>query len=210
MAGYLELLTAAIRGLLASRRDLVLENLALRHQLAMCGRRSRVRAGDRLLWGMLLRRWTGWRSALVVLHPGTVVRWHRQGWRTYWKWKSRPRRGGRPRIDIEARELIIRIARENPRWGAVRIRGELLSLGHDVSAASVRRYRRQALRLPPSQRWHAFLENHRRELWAADFFTVPTVLFRTLYVFVVVSHDRGASNTSMSPRIRRLHGSGSR
>ena len=190
MGTYIGLVIAAIRGLLTSQQDLVLENLALRHQLAMCGRRPRVHGGDRLLWVALFRRWTGWRSALVVLKPDTVVRWHREGWRRYWRWKSRQKRGGRRKIAQEARELIARIARENPRWGAVRIRGELLALGHDVSAASVRRYRRQALRRPPSQRWHTFITNHRHDLWAVDFFTVPTLLFQTLYVFVVVSHDR--------------------
>lgn len=190
MAGYLELLTAAIRALFAARLDLVIENPALRHQLAMCDRRPRVQGSDRLLWGMFFRRWAGWRSTLVVLHPDTVMRWHREGWRSYWRWKSRSERGGRPPIDAEVRDLIIRIARENPRWGAVRVRGELIALGHDVSAATVRRYRQYALRRPPSQRWRTFLENHRRELWAADFFTVPTLFFQTLYVFVVVSHDR--------------------
>ncbi|MDA1147832.1 MAG: integrase core domain-containing protein [Chloroflexi bacterium] len=190
MGTYIGLLMAVLRGLLVSRGDLVLENLALKHQLAMCGRRPRVRGGDRLLWVTLFRCWTGWRSALVVLNPDTVVRWHREGWRRYWRWKSRQKRGGRRKIAPEARELIARIARENPRWGAVRIRGELLALGHDVSAASVRRYRRQALRRPPSQRWHTFITNHRHDLWAVDFFTVPTLLFQTLYVFVVVSHDR--------------------
>ncbi|MSQ31303.1 MAG: transposase [Dehalococcoidia bacterium] len=190
MAGYLELLTATIRGLFAARADLLLDNLALRHQLAMCRRPPQVRGGDRLLWGAVFRGWTGWRSALIVLHPDTVVRWHREGWRRYWRWKSRSKQAGRPKIAPEARNLIARIARENPRWGAVRIRGELLALGHDVSTASVRRYRRQALRRPPSQRWHTFLANHRHDLWAADFFTVPTLLFQTLYVLVVVSHDR--------------------
>jgi len=94
-----------------SRQDLILENLALRHQLAMCGRRSRVRGGDRLLWVTLSRRWTGWRSALVVLKPDTVVRWHREGWRRYWQWTSRQKRGGRRKIAQEARDLIARIAR---------------------------------------------------------------------------------------------------
>jgi putative transposase len=177
-------------GCLLPNEDLVLENLALRHQLAMCGRRPSVRGGDRLLWVTLFRHWTGWRGALVVLKPDTVVRWHREGWRRYCWWRSRQKRGGRHKIAQEARALIARIARENPRWGAVRIRGELLALGHDVSAASVRRYRRVALRRPPSQRWHTFITNHRRDLWAVDFFTVPTLLFQTLYVFVVVSHDR--------------------
>ena len=97
---------------------------------------------------------------------------------------------GPPRIDPEARELIMRLARENPRWGAVRIQGELRALGHDVSAETVRRYRLRALRRPPSESWRAFLRNHRHEIWAADFFTVPTISLATLYVFFFVSHGR--------------------
>ena len=116
MGSYLGLLTAMVCGVFASRGDLVLENLALRHQLAMCRRRPRVRNADRLLWGHLLRRWSGWRATLVVLHSDTVVRWHREGWRRYWRWKSRFTSDGRRRIAQEARELIARIARENPRW----------------------------------------------------------------------------------------------
>ena len=173
-----------------SRRDLLLENLALRHQLAMCERRPRVRNPDRLLWAQVLRRWPGWRDALLVLEPATVVRWHRAGWRRYWTWKSRGRRPGRRRIPAEARELILRLARENPRWGAMRIRGELRALGYDLSAETVRRYRLRALRRPPSQRWRTFLTNHRPEIWAADFLTVPTLTFGTLYIFFVISHAR--------------------
>ena len=190
MGAYLMLLTATLRRVAAPRRDLLLENLALRHQLMMCRRRPRVSNADRLFWAGAFRRWSGWRGSLLVLHPDTVVRWHRSGWRRYWRWRSRAPRGGRRRIAPEARTLISRMTKENPRWGAVRIRGELLALGHDVSAASVRRYRRRALRRPPSQRWAAFVANHRHELWAADFFTVPTLFFQTLYVLVVVSHDR--------------------
>ena len=181
-------------GLLArcgrSRQDLLLENFALRHQLAMCERRPHVRGIDRLLWAHLLRRWSGWRMSLVILHPDTVVRWHRRSWRRFWAWKSRSRRPGRRRIPIEARDLILRLARENPRWGAMRIRAELRMLGYDVSAETVRRYRLQALRRPPSQRWRTFLRNHRDVIWAADFCTVPTLMFGTLYVFFVISHAR--------------------
>ena len=147
---------AVLLGVLArlgrSRRDLLLENLAVRHQLAMCAQRPRVTNSDRVLWGHLLRRWSGWRASLVVLHPDTVVRWHRAGWRRFWARKSRVRCPGRRRIPAEARALIRRLAQENPRWGAVRIRAELRTLGYDVSAETVRRYRLQARRRPPSQR----------------------------------------------------------
>ncbi|MDA1061728.1 MAG: integrase core domain-containing protein [Chloroflexi bacterium] len=173
------------------RTDHAFEVAALKQQLAMYeGRRPDIRDSDRLFWVLLVLLFPRWRDSLVVVRPETVVRWHRAGWRRYWTWKSRPHRRGRPRIDPEARELILRLARENRTWGSVRIQGELRALGHDVSAETVRRYRLQALRRPPSPNWRAFLTNHRHELWACDFFTVPTISFTTLYVFFFVSHAR--------------------
>ena len=124
-----------------------------------------------------------------MVEPDTVVRWHRSAWRAYWRWKSR-RGPGRPHIPAEWQRLILRIATENPRWGAVRIVGELRALGFDVSARTVSRYRQQALRGPPSQSWRTFLRNHASSIWAADLFTVQTLTFRTLYVFVVIDHGR--------------------
>ena len=124
-----------------------------------------------------------------MVEPDTVVRWHRSAWRAYWRWKSR-RRSGRPRIPAELRQLIVRIATEHPRWGAVRIVGELRALGFEVSARTVSRYRQQALRRPPSQSWRTFLRNHPSSIWAADRCTVQTLTFRTLYVFVVIDHGR--------------------
>jgi len=154
----------------------------------MCERRPRVTELDRVIWAHFLRRWSGWRLSLVVLHPDTLVRWHRRSWRRYWTWKSRAHRPGRRRIPLEARELILRLARENPRWGSVRIRAELRTLGHDISAETVRRYRLRARRHPPSQRWRTFLRNHRDVIWAADFCTVPILTFGTLSVFFLISH----------------------
>ena len=124
-----------------------------------------------------------------MVEPDTVVRWHRSAWRAYWRWKSR-RGPGRPHIPAEWQRLILRIATEHPRWGAVRIVGELRALGCDVSARTVSRYRQQALRRPPSQSWRTFLRNHASSIWAADLFTVQTLTFRTLYVFVVIDHGR--------------------
>ena len=191
MVAYLRPWTAALRAWLRVRSDHAFEVAALRQQLAMYERRRPdVRDSDRLVWVLLVRLLPGWRDALVAVRPETVVRWHRAGWRRYWTWKSRPRPPGRPRIDPEARELIVRLARENRTWGAVRIQGELRALGHDVSAETVRRYRLPALRQPPSQGWRAFLRNHRHEIWACGFFTVPTVSFTTLYVLFLVSHAR--------------------
>ena len=189
---YLRLLVAALFASVRARRDLVLENLALRHQLAVYTRgrrRPRLRRHDRRLWSLLARGWSGWRGTLVMVEPDTVVRWHRSARRAYWRWKSR-RGPGRPHIPAELRQLIVRIATEHPRWGAVRIVGELRALGFEVSARTVSRYRRQALRRPPSQSWRTFLRNHASSIWAADRFTVQTLTFRTLYVFVVIDHDR--------------------
>jgi hypothetical protein len=130
MTGYVGPWMGLLRGWLRTKNDLALENAALRQQLAMYERRrAQVRDADRLFWVVLTRIWPGWRKALVAVQPETVLRWHRAGWRRYWTWKSRPRRRGRPRIDREARELILRLAGENPRWGAVRIQGELRASG---------------------------------------------------------------------------------
>ena len=144
---YLRLLVAALFASVRARRDLVLENLALRHQLAVYTRgrrRPRLRCHDRRFWSLLARGWSGWRGTLVMVEPDTVVRWHRSAWRAYWRWKSR-RGPGRPHIPAEWQRLILRIATEHPRWGAVRIVGELRALGFDVSARTVSRYRQQAL-----------------------------------------------------------------
>jgi transposase InsO family protein len=121
--------------------------------------------------------------------PDTVVRWHRQGWRLFWRWQSRAR-GGRPHLSCEVRELILTMSRENRLWGTERIRGELLKLGIVVSNRSVRRYRWRGPRHPSSQTWRTFLRNHAHHLWAADLFTVPTLTFKTLYVLVFTAHGR--------------------
>jgi transposase InsO family protein len=190
---YFRLFLIALRGVHRERRDLVLENLALRQQLMVYHRSRRptgLTAADRRFWATLARRWAPWRASLVVVQPATVVRWHRIAWRRYWTWRSRPNRGGRPRVTAETRHLIQRMARENPTWGPMRIVGELQALGLPVGATTVRRYRREALRRPPSPSWRTFLQLHAPEIWAADFFTVPTLTFRTLYVFFVIAHDR--------------------
>ena len=156
MRTYLGLLTNAVRSALRSRHDLMLENLALRQQLAVLSRqraRTRTKPADRLFWSWLSRYWPGWRSTLVMVQPETVIRWQRTAWRGYWSWKSRARHPGRRRISKERQGLIARSATENPRWSAVRIQGELLALGYEVSAETVRCYRRRALRPPPSQSW---------------------------------------------------------
>ncbi len=170
-----------------------MENLALRHQLIVLKRsqrgRLRLDSADRWLWIWLARFWSNWRSALLIVKPETVIAWHRQGFRWYWRWKSRHGEPGRPTIELEVRELIRKMSLANPLWGAPRIHGELLKLGIQVSQATVAKYMARQRR-PPSQTWRTFLENHVQQLVATDFFVVPTVTFRLLYVFIVLAHDR--------------------
>jgi len=183
-----------IHALLRPRLDLALENMALRQQLAVLKTkkpRPSLRASDRILWILLHRLWSRWRDALIIVQPETVIRWHRQGFRRYWRWKSRTNRGGRPRSDIEIRDLIQRMVSENPTWGAPRVHSELLMLGFVVSDRTVARYMPKRPRDPDAhQRWMTFLRNHRDCMAAMDFFTVPTVRFQVLYVLFIIHHAR--------------------
>jgi len=165
---------------------------ALRQQVAVYNRsikRRRLRARDRAFWVWMSRLWRDWRSTLVIVKPDTVVRWHREGFRLYWRWKSRRGRGRRPRIEPEVRDLIRRMSRENLTWGAPRIQSEIAMLGYSVAERTVAKYMVRTGK-PPSQTWRTFLENHVTDLAAIDFFTVPTATFRVLYCFVVLRHDR--------------------
>ena len=183
---------ALLLSLTKSRRQLLLENLALRQQVTMLRqsvKRPRTTTADRLFWVLLSRHVDGWRQMLHSLHPDTVVRWHRQGFRLYWRCRSRGPKPGRPAIDTGLRKLIRDMQASNIGWGAPRIHGELLKLGIDVSQATVSKYMIRSKK-PPSQTWRAFLSNHEESLAAMDFFTVPTARFRVLYVFIVLSHDR--------------------
>jgi transposase InsO family protein len=174
----LSALLATARSSLKSQHVLALENLALRQQLAILRRRTK----------RLSRLWTGWQGTLIVVKPQTVISWHRKGFKLYWTWKSR-NKGGRPRVDVTIRRLIRQMANDNATWGAPRIHGELLKLGFDVSEPTVSRYMPRR-RKPPSQTWRTFLLNHSKDLVSIDFFVVPTVTFRLLYVFVVLEHER--------------------
>src|SRR5438128_129500 len=174
-----------------SRAALQLEILALRHQLGVLHRsvkRPKLTTADRLLWACLCRIWPNWRSALVIVKPDTVIAWHRKAFRLFWTWKGRRGRPGRPAVPHDVRELIRRMSRENPLWGAPRIHGELLKLGIDVGETSVSKY--MGRRRPPSQTWRTFLKNHLTTMVSVDFFTVPTIRFQVLYVFLVLAHDR--------------------
>ena len=187
----LQLVTALLGQLLQSRAALAAENLALRQQLAVLQRsvkRPRFHRRDRIFWVWLSRLWHGWRSSLIVVQPETVLRWHREGFSLYWRWKSRGR-CGRPKLDAKIRTLIRRMSRENPTWGRRRIRSELHLLGYEVGDLTVAKYMVRGGK-PPSQGWRVFLRNHAREIAAIDFFTVPTVDFRILICFLVLRHDR--------------------
>jgi putative transposase len=141
-----------------------------------------------MLWAWLSRVWSDWRSALVIVKPETVISWHRKGFRLFWTWRGGLGTAGRPAVSHEIRHLIRRLSRVNPLWGAPRIHGELLKLGIEIGETSVATYmgRHQT---PPSQTWRTFLENHVKDLVSVDFFTVPTIRFQVLYVFLVLAHD---------------------
>ena len=178
-----------------SRHNLLLDNLALHQQLSVlkeCRPVPRFAAPDKLLWVALRRFWFGWKRALIIVQPETVVCWHKAGFRLYWKWLSRHRnRAGRKCVSSELRKLIFRMVAENPTWGAPRIHGELKMLGFDISERTVLRWMRKAPRsLEPAKRWAAFLSNHCETIAAMDFFTVPTLTFGVLYCFFVIAHDR--------------------
>jgi hypothetical protein len=206
------LLLGLFRRCLHSRRDLLLENLALRQQLLALQRRKpkpRLARIDRLFWVATQRLWPKWKQALVVVTPETVVRWHRAGFRLYWNWLSRHRVVvGRKRISKELQDLIFLMVAENPTWGAPRIHGELLKLGFDISERTVSRWARKAPKNPqPAMRWQAFLDNHREAIAAMDFFTVPTLTFGVLYCFFMIAHDRRQSCIATSQDTQPASGS---
>jgi putative transposase len=186
-------LLAGLTSTLRTRASLQVEILALRHQLAVLQRTKRrripIRSADRLLWIALSRLWPEWRRALLLVKPATVIGWHRRGFRFYWRWKSSRGRIGRPGTSKKVRALIREMSSANVLWGAPRLHGELLKLGIEVSQVTVAKYRLKHCK-PPSQTWRTFLENHVRQLVSVDFFVVPTLSFRILYVFLVLDHER--------------------
>jgi hypothetical protein len=181
-----------IRAALRERRDLALENLALRLQMGVLKRRKGVpglKRKDRVFWVVLSRIWAPWRQALHRVNGDTVVGWQRKGFRIYWTRISQRKYWGRRQASSEVSALIQRMAIANPFWGAPRIHGELLKLGMEISERAVSRPMPKH-RKPPSQTWKAFLNNPVQGLVSVDFFTVPTVNFRVLFVFAVLAHHR--------------------
>ncbi len=184
LLAFATVLLHSLRACFRNQREQALVELALRQQLAVyahAGGSPRLTSLDRAFWVLLRQVWPRWREALVVVQPERVVRWHRQGFRLYWRFRSR-RRPGRPPIPKDVRELIRRMAPENP-WGARKIHAELAKLGIEVSLATVSRY---LPKQPPDparrQKWRTFLANHKDAIAAMDFFVVPTVRFRLLHV----------------------------
>jgi transposase InsO family protein len=173
-----------------SRAAVELENLALRHQLHVLRRqrpgRLRLFTFDRLLWVLLYRLWPRCLEAMVLVKPATVIQWHRQGFRLFWRWRSR---SGRPSVEREIRNLIRQMSSANPLWGAPRIYGELLKLGIEVSQATVAKYmvRRRGT---PSQNSRTFLRNQAQGIAAIDMFVVASASFQLLYVMIILTHDR--------------------
>jgi putative transposase len=194
MVRFIGLCLGTLVRILRARRSVLLENLALRQQLAVLKRRHprpRLDLLDKLFWVAVRRFWSGWQQSLIVVTPETVVRWHRAGFRLYGKLISKVRRPvGRRPTSKQVQELI-RMVVENPAWGAPRIHGELLMLSFDVSERAISRWVKRAPRDPePARRRLTFLRNHREAIAAMDFFTVPTITFSALYCFFVISHDR--------------------
>jgi hypothetical protein len=185
-------LLAFVVGLFRSRASLRLENLALRHQLAVYKqtvRRPSLRSTDRMFWAWLSRLRPGWHAALAFVQPRTVIAWQRQRFRDYWRQLSQQGRPGRPTIAKEVRELIQNMSRANPTWGAPRIVGELRKLGIEVAKSTVEKYRIRPKK-PTSPTWKTFLQNHMEDLVALDFFVVPTVMNRVLFVLLILAHAR--------------------
>jgi hypothetical protein len=192
MAEVFRLIVWAILDLFRSRASLEAEIVALRQQLNVLRRKSTRRpafsAFDRLFFAGLYRIAPGIKNALAIVRPETVIRWHRAGFRLFWRWKSQPR-SGRPKVTLEVRQLIRDMSLANPLWGAPRIHGELLMLGIDVGQTSVAKYMMKR-RKPPSQGWRAFLRNHADGIVSMDLFVVPTFSFKLLYGLLILRHGR--------------------
>jgi putative transposase len=177
---------------LRSRVALQMEILTLRHHLSILERsvkRPRLSALDRWLWVWLSHHRSGWRAGIRLVKPATVIAWQHKSFGLFWTWKCRHGHPGRPAVALELRQLIRRMSRENPLWGAPKIHGELLKLGFEISESTVSKYLVRPHGVPP-QNWRTFLKNHVKSLVSVDFFTVPTIRFQILYVFLVLAHER--------------------
>jgi hypothetical protein len=182
-----------LMSMLKTPAQLRLENLAVRQQLSVLRRsapkRLKLTRADRIFWVWLRRVWGDWKSALMIVKAETVIAWHRKGFRLFWTWRIHRGKPGRPKVPQEIRDLIRMLSRNNPGWGAPRIRGELLKLGIEITEPTVAKYMVRH-RKPPSQTWRTFLENHVKTMVSVDLFFVPTIRFEILCVFLVLAHER--------------------
>src|SRR6266404_4831244 len=187
MIALIRFVLAVLASPFQSKSRLEAENAVLRHQLIVLRRklkgRARLTNNDRWFFVQLYRCFPSILKVVTIVQPGTLVSWHRAGFRRYWRWKSHSL-GGRPKIAADLRALIRRMSAENPLWGAPRIHGELLKLGFEVAQSCVAKYMVKRCG-PPSQTWRSFLRNHAPETAAMDLFVVPNIGFDLLYVFVI-------------------------
>src|SRR3974390_3475671 len=192
MIALLWVVLAILASPFKSKSRLEAENATLRRQLIVLRRkvhgRVRLTSNDRLFFVQLYRWFPSVRQVLAIVRPEALIRWHRLGFRCYWRWKSRST-GGRPRTESELRALIRRISIENPLWGAPRIHGELFKLGFEIGQSSVAKYM-VTRPIPPSPGWRPFLRNHAPDVGAMDLFVVPIIDFDLLYAFVIIRIDR--------------------
>ena len=169
-----------------------LEILALHHQVAVYQRsvpRPRIQPTDRLLWTWLARLWAGWQNALAFVQPRTVIAWQQKRFREHWRRLSQGTKSGRPIVGKDIQALIKHMSQANPTWGSPRIVGELRKLGIDVAKSTVEKYQVRPQR-PSSPTWKTFLNNHVKDLVSLDFFVVPTVTYKVLFVLVILAHER--------------------
>jgi transposase InsO family protein len=192
MTDLFKLILGVLASLSRSRAKLEAEILVLRQQINVLRRRASKRPHlnntDRFLFVWLYRWFPSVLGAIAIVRPETIVRWHRAGFRAYWRWRSR-NRVGRPKVSIELRTLIGEMSCANRLWGAPRIHGELLKLGFEVAQSTVARYMCRRFG-PPSQGWRTFLSNHADGIAAVDLFVLPTITFQTLYCLVILRHGR--------------------
>ena len=169
-----------------------MENIFLRKQLEILNRskkRLRVTKRDRIFFSLSNKLLFNWKDNLIILKPETVIKWHRKGFKLIWKMKSK-HKGGRGRVDVETRKLIIQFAMDNVYWGIPRIHGEIQKLGYNISQTTVFRYLQKFKRSRPTQNWTTFLSNHSKEIISLDFFSVPTINFKILHVLIIIEHQR--------------------
>jgi hypothetical protein len=192
MVAILRLLFVAFLARWRSRSGLEIENLVLRHQLNVlrctAPKRVRLNSSERILFVWLYRFCPSVLRAVSILTPETIIRWHRQGWRAYWRWKSHGM-PGRPKVEKDVRELVREISLANPLWGAPRIHGELLKLGIEIAQSTVSKYMPKGRR-PSGQTWRTFLRNHADGIASIDLFVVPTITFKLLFGLIILRHNR--------------------